>query len=119
MAKTGRPRKEINYDELKKLCGILCTEQEIADWFEVSIDTLNTRIKEQYHITFSEYYKKNSAYGKISLRRNQFKLSEKSAGMAIWLGKQYLGQRDIKNENDDTPNWTRVTTIYGMADNAI
>ena len=31
---------------------------------------------------------------KIKLRRNQFKLSEKSASMAIWLGKQYLNQRD-------------------------
>ena len=30
----------------------------------------------------------------MSLRRNQFRLSEKSAAMAIWLGKQYLGQRD-------------------------
>ena len=32
--------------------------------------------------------------GKISLRRKQWQLAEKSASMAIWLGKQYLGQRD-------------------------
>lgn len=30
----------------------------------------------------------------MSLRRLQFKHAEKSASMAIWLGKQYLGQRD-------------------------
>ena len=30
----------------------------------------------------------------MSIRRNQAKLGEKSAAMAIWLGKQYLGQRD-------------------------
>ena len=31
---------------------------------------------------------------KIRLRRNQLKLSEKSAAMSIFLGKQYLGQSD-------------------------
>lgn len=34
---------------------------------------------------------------KIRLRRNQLKLSEKSAAMAIFLGKQYLGQTDEYN----------------------
>ena len=31
---------------------------------------------------------------KIKLRRNQLKLSEKSASMAIWLGKQMLDQKE-------------------------
>ena len=90
----GRPRKEIDYIQLEKLCSIQCTEVEIAQFFEVSVDTLCSRIKEEYTMTFSEYFKKHSADGKISLRRNQFKLSEKNTAMAIWLGKQYLGQKD-------------------------
>lgn len=94
MAKMGRPRKEIDFDQLKKLCAIQCTELEIADFFDMTDDTLNSRIKEEYEITFSEYFKKNSSFGKISLRRNQFKMAEKSVAMAIWLGKQYLGQAD-------------------------
>ena len=32
--------------------------------------------------------------GKISLRRYQWELAKKNATMAIWLGKQFLGQRD-------------------------
>ena len=32
--------------------------------------------------------------GFISLRRKQFELAEKSPAMAIFLGKQYLGQTD-------------------------
>ena len=31
---------------------------------------------------------------KIQLRRNQLELSKKSAAMAIFLGKNYLGQKD-------------------------
>ena len=101
MAKMGRPRKEIDFVELKKLCELQCTEQEIAGWFNMGIDTLNSRIKEKEKMTFSEYFKNNSSGGKISLRRNQFRLAEKSAAMAIWLGKQYLGQSD-HNTQDET-----------------
>lgn len=43
---------------------------------------------------FSDVYKKYSAKGKISLRRYQFQQAEKSTAMAIWLGKQYLGQTE-------------------------
>ena len=45
-------------------------------------------------MNFSEVFKEKRGLGKISLRRNQFRLAEKSATMAIWLGKQYLGQKD-------------------------
>jgi hypothetical protein len=42
---------------------------------------------------------------KIRLRRNQFELSKKSAAMAIWLGKQYLDQKDsIEVESSITDN---------------
>jgi hypothetical protein len=46
-------------------------------------------------MTFADTYKSKSQVGKSSLRRAQWKLAEKNASMAIWLGKQYLGQRDI------------------------
>jgi hypothetical protein len=32
--------------------------------------------------------------GLASLRRKQFTMAESNASMAIWLGKQYLGQKD-------------------------
>lgn len=53
---------------------------------------------------FAEAFKKHSGQGKIALRRNQLRLSEKSAAMAIWLGKQWLGQvesPDLSDINDD------------------
>ena len=45
-------------------------------------------------MNFSEIFKEKRGLGKISLRRSQWRLAEKSATMAIWLGKQYLGQKD-------------------------
>ena len=97
----ARPRKEIDFDVLKKLCNIQCTAEEVSQFFEVSLDTLNRRLREKYKIGFAVYFKKNSAGGKISLRRNQFNLSKKSAGMAIFLGKNYLGQKDHFEDNEE------------------
>jgi len=47
---------------------------------------------------------------KIKLRRNQFKLSEKSAAMAIFLGKNYLNQKDSV-EYEDTTALERLDAI--------
>ena len=38
---------------------------------------------------------KRSAGGLTSLRRIQFSMAHTNVAMAIWLGKQYLGQKDI------------------------
>lgn len=95
MSEMGRPRKEIDLVELEKLCQIQATAEEIAGWFECSVDTISRRIVEAYGVTFAEYYKQASSGGKISLRRKQFqKAQEGNVAMLIWLGKQVLGQRE-------------------------
>lgn len=100
--KGGRPKKVINQAQFEAMCGIQCTEKEICDVLDVTDKTLTRWCKETYKLSFSEIYKKKSASGKMSLRRMQFKLAERNASMAIFLGKQYLGQRDIvENTNDD------------------
>lgn len=94
MAKRGRPKKEIEKNNFEKLCGMQCTLKEIAGFFDCSEDTIERWCKRTYKESFADTYKKHSAAGLISLRRNQFKLAERSAAMAIFLGKQYLGQTD-------------------------
>lgn len=94
MAKTGRPKIEIDQKQFESLCGLQCTLAEIASFFQCSEDTVERWCKRTYEMTFAEAYKKHSAKGKMSLRRAQFRLAETNATMAIFLGKQYLGQRD-------------------------
>lgn len=55
---------------------------------------------------------------KIKLRRNQLKLSEKSAAMAIWLGKQYLGQKDSFEFEDKEAIAKLDAIINGIYDKA-
>lgn len=92
--KMGRPKITINQEQFESLCKMQCTLEEIAGFFKCSIDTIERWCKDTYQDTFAETFKKHSQEGKISLRRAQFRLAEKNASMAIFLGKQYLGQRD-------------------------
>lgn len=105
MAKRGRPKKEIDKTQFQKLCGMQCTLKEIAGFFDCSEDTIERWCKRTYKGNFADTYKIHSASGLISLRRNQFELSKRSAAMAIWLGKQYLDQKDsIEVESSITDN---------------
>lgn len=95
MVKGDTPAQDrIDKIDFEKLCGLMCTEVEIADFFDVDEDTLNTWCKKTYGGTFSETFKKKCSPGKITLRRIQLKQAEKNPTMAIWLGKQWLGQTD-------------------------
>ena len=102
----GRPRIEIDQDQFEKLCYLQCTLNEIASWFKCSDDTIENWCKRTYKRNFSDIYKTFSAGGKISLRRWQFKMAEHNTSMAIWLGKQYLGQKEQQeiaiSHDDDT-----------------
>ena len=94
MARTGRPKKIIDKAAFEKLCALQCTQEEICGVLGVNSDTLSKWCKKEYKANFSEVFKEKRQVGKMSLRRSQFKLAEKNATMAIWLGKQYLDQRD-------------------------
>jgi hypothetical protein len=102
MSIMGRPRIEIDFDELDKLCKLQCTQEEIAGWFECSIDTIQERIKERYDMTFPQYFAMKRQGGKVSLRRKQFETAMKgNPHLLIWLGKQYLGQVDRLDQKID------------------
>lgn len=92
--KMGRPPKQIDKEQFEKLCGLQCTEEEIAGWFKCSVDTIERWCKKEYQTTFAEVYKKASADGKITLRRYQLQLAKTNGSVAIWLGKVWLGQRE-------------------------
>lgn len=95
----ARPLKEIDRKNFESLCAIQCTKEEICAFFEVTDKTLESWCKRTYKAGFSEVFRQKRGKGKISLRRAQFQLAQKNANMAIWLGKQYLGQKESVDMN--------------------
>jgi len=75
---------------VKKLASIGCTHEEIAAALDVCSLTLIRRPK------FVEFFKKGQELMKVSLRRAQYTsaVTKGNVAMLIWMGKQYLGQRE-------------------------
>ena len=78
---------------IKRLAGIQCTLEEIAAVMGIGKRQFIDRMNASEEIR--EAIENGRAEGLASVRRNQFKLLKAgNATMGIWLGKQYLGQRD-------------------------
>ena len=108
MARTGRPKVVIDLHLVKQLAGIKCTIKEIGAVMDIPASTLSSRKD------FSLVYKNGLENGKASLRRIQYRLAEKSAAMAIFLGKNYLDQKDVPLvDQSDRRNITLVWKTHG------
>lgn len=84
----GRPPLDIDPQKVQALAGIWCTNEEIAAVLGCSADTIERR--------FAGELEKGRATAKMSLRRKQWEVAERgSVPMLIFLGKNYLGQKDV------------------------
>ena len=95
--KMGRPKAHIDWGQVDKLCALHGTQEEVSGFFDISIETLCVRTKEEHGVTFLEYSRQKRGNGKLSLRRKQYELAMRGNGdktMLIWLGKQWLKQTD-------------------------
>src|SRR5258708_20607831 len=93
-----RPRAKIDPVELEKLCGMEGTDGEIGAWFGIS-----TRMVERRRASskFRDVMEQAKAKGRVSVRRNLFRLANAgNVAAAIFLAKNLLGYRDVlRNEH--------------------
>lgn len=110
----GRPKLVLNDTGkavITNMAAIMCTDEEIAACLGVSIDTLT---REENAAAFAECKEKGAGNGKKSLRRIQFEIAKKgNAAMAIWLGKQWLGQKEPERQ-ETTDNVEDLTALGDM-----
>ena len=85
-----------------ELCKVQCTKKEICQILNADLITIEILAKERFDCSFDELHEMLCAPGKASLRRYQFRLAKKSASMAIFLGRVYLGQRDESEDRRDS-----------------
>jgi hypothetical protein len=71
---------------------IQCTNQEAATLLKVSRETFEQFLGKYKEA--NEAWKSGQDEGKVSLRRTQLRMAQTSYAMAIFLGKNILGQRD-------------------------
>ena len=92
--KVGRPKINLNLEELERLSRLNCTMPEISAYFDIPLRTLEDKFTNELDVR--KAIEKGRATGKLSLRRRQIQIMEETNNptMAIWLGKQMLGQTD-------------------------
>ena len=83
----GRPPVRVDKDLVFRCAKVGCTYQEIATIVGCSESVLLERYRDVVHEGWSQMRR--------SLRRKQLEVAmQGNVGMLIWLGKQYLGQKD-------------------------
>jgi len=90
-----RPKKHIDEDTLKQikiLASLGLSNEDIATVTGLARRTMERRAG----VVLAE----GRAQMRARLHRIQWDLAAKSPTMAIWLGKQYLGQRDVPLSTD-------------------
>lgn len=91
----GRPKIQLDTDQIVKLAELQCTNKEIAYVMGCSTDTLIRN--------YAEYIDKGKAGGRIKLRRAMMRnaCENDNATMQIWLSKQWLGYSDNPGSEDE------------------
>lgn len=116
---SGRKPLELDKVQFEKLCAMQCTQAEIASWFEVDRGTLDAWCQRTYNAKFSVVYEDKRGRGKISLRRMQWHHAERNPIMAMFLGKNYLGQSDTPDTPPDAEALSKAKEILGGVESAI
>jgi hypothetical protein len=111
----GRPRKEVDWVTFEKLCAMHCTQEEIANFLEMSVDTLERRVKEDHDVGFAELYRQKRAKGRISLRRKMMEVAQGgNVAMLIFLSKNLLGFGDrVVTESAEDNEKSKLIIDFG------
>lgn len=89
----GQVRHRPKVSEIRRLARLMTTEQEAAGYFGIPLRTFREMLR--IDVKARKAWDEGQQVGKVSIRRKQYRLADKHPNMAIFLGKQYLGQKDI------------------------
>lgn len=113
----GRPLRDYDPKIFENLCKANCTVDEIEAILNTNQVTIDKWCMRYYKVPFKEVFDAFKLHGKASLRRIQMKLAEKNAGMAIFLGKNMLGQTDQTVQTIKSEESISETNILELPDN--
>lgn len=92
MGSRGPKPTQINWDEFDKLCSYQCTQEEIAAFFSISVNTLERACERDRGMKLGELWAEKKKLGRVKLRKLQMDIIERggpgAATLAIYLDKK-------------------------------
>lgn len=100
----GRPPIELDPKQAKIFGYFRATYDTMAEQVGCHVDTIRAAMQDDKS-EFSKAYKKGFAAMKMKLSEAQVKTAiyEHNPTLLVWLGKQYLGQKDTPEYTDNSP----------------
>jgi hypothetical protein len=101
-SKAGRPKIIVDWNKVNKYLQAQCNGTGIASLLGISPMTLYRACERKFKVNFEAYSSQKKAEGKELLRGKQFQTAmEGDKTMLVWLGKQYLEQKDKSDLTSD------------------
>lgn len=98
----GRTPVPIDWIKVDKMLESHSDSVSIAEALNIHPDTVQDRVKKEYGMSFTEYAHSKKKLGKINIRLWQYQKAEAGDNtMLIWLGKQWLDQREKPRDEED------------------
>jgi len=107
---TGRPRIELDPKQAKIFGYFRATYDTMAEQIGCHVDTIRAAMQDE-DSEFSKAYKKGFSSMKMKLSEAQVKtaIEEHNSTLLVWLGKQYLDQKDNPMPDEDVnKNYTVI-----------
>lgn len=100
--KIGRPRADLDFDQLKAFMRMNPTRADSAAFFSTSEDTIERRIKKETGLAFAAFREQNMVHTRMHLIRTALKRADNGSDtMLIFCLKNLCGWRD-KQPDEDT-----------------
>ena len=107
---TGRPRIELDPKQAKIFGYFRATYDTMAEQLGCHVDTIRAAMQDDKS-EFSKAYKKGFSGMKMKLSEAQVKtaIEDRNPTLLVWLGKQYLDQKDSPMPDEDVnKNYTVI-----------
>src|ERR1039458_706692 len=102
-AGAGRKPSNLDLGELERLCGLQCTDEDLAGVFGVNVRTIERRRRRE--ASFADTMERGRAKGRISVRRGlHLQAAQGKTAASIFLAKNLLGYRDARSNEPGGPN---------------
>ena len=114
---SGAIAPQLSMDVVTRMATRRLSAQEVADYHDVTLEELGEFIRSETGLPMLRFFASAQVMVKEEILRCQLEAAQKgSAPVLIWLGKNYCGQKDNPEDNDQPIHVIEMPDFGGYED---